>query len=117
MQDEDCEALWNHTFIKSGSFSGQSKQLQVKYFPLLLRLHLNCEKKRQTTDVTRLQCFLTYDTLPFLLTVILGGMLGLWASAGFFMRAGLVAFGDIDARLPVSPFPSVTSLRGTPAKS
>lgn len=61
-------------------------------------------------------CSLFYTSL----TGDLDRTLGFWASAGFFIRAGLLGFGDIVAGLDreeASPFPSGTSLRGTPANS
>lgn len=45
------------------------------------------------------------------LNIVLGGILGFWASAGFFMRVGFVGFGDMETGWvveKVSPFPSET---------
>lgn len=46
--------------------------------------------------------------------------MGFWASGGFFMRLGFKGFGDMVTGLTseeVSPFPSASWSRGTPAIS
>lgn len=45
------------------------------------------------------------------LNIVLGGILGFWASAGFFMIVGFEGFGDMETGWvdeKVSPFPSET---------
>lgn len=86
-------------------------------------LKLQHTEEKRKHKIRRNLYFLMYNTQTFLhslLTVVFGGMLGFWASAGFFMRAGLLGFGDIEKGLvckEVSPFPSETSFTGTPANS
>lgn len=95
----------------SGAFSSSAQAL--------LKLQHTGEK-RQIKIYQLIFSYTSHSLFFTALTVVLGGMLGFWANAGFFMRAGLLGFGDMVAGWAseeVSPFPSLTCSRGTPANS
>lgn len=119
MQDEaeDCQHA-KCMFIISRFFSCQSIiRICSSSVEALFKLQDDQRQKINTRMNSKLcHIFLSQTNLYHLsLTLDLGGMLGFWASDGFFRRAGFVGFGDMEE--DVSPFPSETSLRGTPAKS
>lgn len=76
-------------------------------------------KRRFTNESNLTFSYTTRYLFVTILTMLLDGMVGFWASAGFFMRAGLEGFGDM---VPAgagegerTQFPSGS--RGTPANS